>query len=295
MNPNTARARIHGAPVLVAGTILMVMLATPSAQRGRNRGADVNQGIPVATNAILQNPDAYYGKLVTISAGVEQALSKTVFLVDQRKAVGGSEVQAIGKPILVIAPYLTSLLDHKDYVLIRGEVVKLDPAAIARVAADYKLDLPSEVAAKYQGQPVLLTTSVINSTYTELARKPLPPPSAAEVSLDTAMKTIAPAFAALRTAVQESKADAITENVAKLKPAFTQAETIWDDLGVSSAAELARDAQAHSTSIQGAAAAGNWEAVKTSAVALNQLCTNCHGTYREREEDGTFRIKPGSF
>ena len=294
MSLNTAR--IHGVPVLVAGAILMVMFATPSAQRGRNRGAaDANQGMPVATNAILQNPDAYYGKLVTISAGVEQALSKTLFLVDQRRAVGAGEVQAVGKPILVIAPYLTSLLDHKNYVLIRGEIVKLDPAAIARVAAEYKLDLPSEVAARYQGQPVLLTTSVINSTYTELARKPLPAPSAAEVSLDTAMKTIAPAFAALRTAVQESKADVITENVAKLKPAFTEAETIWDDLGVSFAAELARNAQAHSTSIQGAAAAGNWEAVKTSAVALNQLCTNCHGTYREREEDGTFRIKPGSF
>jgi hypothetical protein len=294
MNLNTAR--IYGVPVLVAGTILMVMFATPSAQRGRNRGgADVNQGMPVATNTILQNPEAYYGKLVTISAGVEEALSKTVFLVDQRKALGTGEVKAIGKPILVIAPYLTSLLDHRSYVLIRGEIVKLDPAAIARVAVDYKLDLPSEVAAKYQGQPVLLTTSVINSTYTELARKPLPPPSAAEVSLDTAMKTISPAFAALRTAVQESKANVITENVAKLKPAFTQAETIWDDLGLSPAAELSREAQEHAVSIERAAAAGNWDAVKTSAGALNQLCTNCHGTYREREEDGTFRIKPGSF
>jgi hypothetical protein len=294
MSLNTAR--IYGVPVLVAGTILMVMFATPSAQRGRNRGgADVNQGMPVATNTILQNPEAYYGKLVTISAGVEEALSKTVFLVDQWKALGTGEVKAIGKPILVIAPYLTSLLDHRSYVLIRGEIVKLDPAAIARVAVDYKLDLPSEVAAKYQGQPVLLTTSVINSTYTELARKPLPPPSAAEVSLDTAMKTISPAFAALRTAVQESKANVITENVAKLKPAFTQAETIWDDLGLSPAAELSREAQEHAVSIERAAAAGNWDAVKTSAGALNQLCTNCHGTYREREEDGTFRIKPGSF
>ena len=166
---------------------------------------------------------------------------------------------------------------------------------MARVAADYTLDLARDVAAKYQGQPVLVATSVVNSTSVEIARKPLPPPSAEELSLSAAMKAINPAFAALRTAVEESKADGIAQSAAKLKPAFTQAEAIWDDLGQSAAAEWAREAQAHSTSIEGAAAAGNWEAVKTSAAALNQLCQTCHGAYRERLEDGTFRIKAGSF
>jgi cytochrome c556 len=66
-------------------------------------------------------------------------------------------------------------------------------------------------------------------------------------------------------------------------------------LGQSAAAEWAREALVHSASIERAAAAGNWDAVKTSAGALNQLCQNCHGVYRERLEDGTFRIKAGSF
>jgi hypothetical protein len=293
MKPNTSR--MYGVPVLVTGTILVVMLAAPSAQRGRRGGADANQGVPTATNTILEHPDVYYGKQVTISAGVAQVLSKTAFLIDQWKAVGPQEVAPIGKPILVIAPYLTASLSQKSYLMVRGELVKLDPAAIARVAADYKLDLAPEIGAHYQGLPVLVATSVINSTSVELARKPLPPPSPEEVSLDAAMKTIAPAFAALRTAVQDSKADVITENVAKLKPAFIRAETVWDDLGVSSAAELAREAQARTASIEGAAAVGNWDAVKASAGALNQLCTNCHGVYRERLEDGSFRIKPGLF
>jgi hypothetical protein len=281
----------HGIRLAFAGVMLIVIAAAPSAQRGRRGGADPNQGMPVATNTILENPDAYYGKLVTISAGVEQALSKTVFLVDQRKVVGASEVKAIGKPILVIAPYLTASLGQNNYLMVRGELVKFDPAAIARVAADYKLDLAPEVAIKFLGQPVLLATSVINSRFADVGRKPLPPPGAEEVSLGRAMKTIGPAFAALRAAVE----DVVTENAAKLKPAFTQAETSWDDLGQISAAEWAREALAHSASIEGAAAAGNWDGVKASAAALNQLCQNCHGVYRERQEDGTFRIKPGSF
>jgi cytochrome c556 len=251
--------------------------------------------MPTATNTILQNPGAYYGKSVTISAGVEQILSKTAFLIDQWKGVGATGVTPVGKPIMVIAPYLTSPLDPKHYLLMSGQIVKFDPAALATLAADYTLDLEPEVAAKYQGQPVLLATSVKNSTYAELARKPIRAPSTAEVSLTAAMKTIGPAFAVLRSATQESKADVVAENAAKLKPAFTQMEAIWAGLGQKPAAEWTRAARAHAESIESAAAAANWDAVKTSAGALNQLCQNCHAAYRERQDDGTFRVKSGSF
>ena len=161
MKPNSLR--IHGVSLTLAGMVLFVMFASPSAQRGRRGGADANTGLPISTNAILQNPDAYYGKPITISAGVEQILSKTAFLIDQRRALGANDVKAIGKPILVIAPYLTSSLDQQHYLLMRGELVKFDAVAIARVAADYTLDLAFEVAAKYQGQPVLVATSVMSS------------------------------------------------------------------------------------------------------------------------------------
>ena len=278
-----------------AGLLMIVLSVTATAQRGRRGGPAENQGIPVATNAILQSPATYYGKQVTVSAGVSQMLSKTAFLVDQWKAVGATDVAPIGKPILVIAPYLTASLDQRNYLLIRGELVKLDPTAIARISADYKLDLDPAIGAKYFGQPVLLTTSVVNSVYTELARKPIPPPTASELSLATAMKTINPAFAELKTAADESKTDLVKQDLAKLKPAFMQTEAIWDDLGQSSAGQWSRDALEHTASMERGIAAGDWGAVKTSAAKLNTLCQNCHGTFRERQEDGTFRIKPGTF
>ncbi len=118
-----------GVCLVAAGTILTMTMAAPSAQR--RRADNASEGIPVATNVIVQNPDAYYGKLVTVSAGVDQILSKTAFVIDQRKAAGAREVKAIGAPILVIAPYLTGPLDQKTYLLMRGQVVKFDPAAIA--------------------------------------------------------------------------------------------------------------------------------------------------------------------
>lgn len=177
MKPNMSRT--YGVLVVVVGMMLIVMAASPGAQRRRRPAADA--GLPIATNTILQNPEAYYGKTVTMSAGVEHILSKTAFVIDQRKALGAKEVSAIGRPILVIAPHLTGLLDQKQYLLMRGQIVKLDTEAVAKLSAEYDLDLAPEIGAKYQGQPVLVATSVINSTYVELAGKPLavsttPPP-----------------------------------------------------------------------------------------------------------------------
>jgi cytochrome c556 len=295
---STALVTEPAVSLVIAGSIMVAALiisrAAPLAQRVRpdNDG----QGLPIATNRLLENPDAYLGKQITLSAGVEQILSKTAFVLDQqRKTAGAMEVKPLGKPVLVIAPYLTGHFDEKSYLWVRGELVKFDVAAIAKVIPDYKVDLPPDLIAKYQGQPVLLANSVINSAHGELGKKPYPPATPEEVSLSAAMKTIGPAFAALQAAVKDAKGDVATQNASKLLPAFTTTETIWDDLGQSAPAEWARVAQEHATSIERAAAGGNWDAVKTSAAALGRLCQNCHGAYRDRQEDGVFRIRPGSF
>jgi len=287
-------ASAHTVPLVVAAVMLIGMFAALQAQRASRPGVET-QGKPIATNTILENPGAYYGKQVTISAGVDQMVSKIAFLIDQWKAVGPKEVKPIGKPILVIAPYLTAAFGQRNYLTVRGEIVKLDPATIARLTNEYKLDLAPELSAQYRGQPVLLASSVITSTYAEVAWKPVPPPTATEVAMGMTMKTISATFADLRTAAQESKTAVVTQNAAKLLPAFSQIETAFDDVGQSAAAQWARDARTHATSIEQGAAAGNWDAVKTSAVALNQLCASCHGAYRDRADDGTFRIKPGLF
>src|SRR5215813_8062747 len=91
--------------------VSIVCLALPaglSAQRGRRAGGgNANAGLPVATNAIVRNPAAYYGKQITVSAGVDRMLTRTAFLVDQWKMAGPGDVQPIGRPVLVVAPYLT--------------------------------------------------------------------------------------------------------------------------------------------------------------------------------------------
>jgi hypothetical protein len=121
------------------------------------------------------------------------------------------------------------------------------------------------------------------------------PPTAPELAMTEAMKAISPSFTALRAAADEAKADVVAEQTAKLQPAFLRAETIWDDLGQSSASQWARDAQDQVAAIRLAATAGNWDTAKYAATRLNQLCANCHNTFRDRQDDGSFRFKSGSF
>jgi len=284
------RVSAIGLPLVAGAAFVLVLTAAVDAQR--RRGNDNSAfGVPVATNTIVDAPDQYLGKLVTITAGVERMVSKTTFLMDQQKMAGPKDVKGVGKPILVIAPYLTSSLDQKKYFLVRGQVVKLEPSALAKLAPDYVLDLPQEVGAKYMGLPVLVASSVLTATYVELAKKPIPPPTQADVALTAAMKTISPAFNALRAAAQESKADIVTTNLAAIGPAFAQAESVLGNLR-HAAVTQARDARTQVASIETALAAGNWDAVKSSAAALNQTCQSCHAAHRERQDDGTFRIKP---
>jgi len=279
----------------VVGILLVAMSASMVAQRGRRGGGNANLGVPVATNTILGNPDAYYGKQITISAGVARMVSKTAFVLDQWKVAGPHDVQPIGRPVLVVAPYLTNTLDHRNYLLVRGELIKLDTAAVARVAAEYKLDLGPELWTEFHGQPMLLAASVINSTYAELAKKPILPPTPTELALSEAMKTISPAFTALRAAAESAKAAVVVENAAKLKPAFSRTETIWDGVGQGSAGQWARDAQDYTAVIERDAAAGNWDGVTFASNKLNQVCATCHATFRDRADDGTFRMKAGTF
>lgn len=274
--------------LFVAALFVVAMISAPSAQR---RTAAANTGLPVATAALLNNPAAYYGKVVTVNAGIEQVLSKTAFVVDQRKMVSPTGVQAIGKPVLVIAPELNGEPDSKHYVMVKGQIVKFAPADIEKAVPGYRLDLPSDASARFAGQPVLIASSVLNSAYKEIGRRPLMPE---ELALSKAMKIISPAAAALRTAAQQSKADVVATSVTAIAPAFAQVETIWENLGAVPAAEWSRDARRYATALESAAAAGNWDAARDAYGALNQTCAGCHLTYREALDDGSYRIKRGT-
>ena len=249
--------------------------------------------IPVATNTVAGNPDAYYGQPVTITASVEQILSKSAFSVDQRRVASAPPPKNGPTDVLVLVPTIQSPVDLHAYVTVMGELVKFDPAEIARKAKDYKLDLAADAVAKYTGRPALIATSVINEKFVDLAKRLPPPLTAEEEAYQKIMKQVAPAFAALRSGIDASNAEAATKNAAVLKQAFTDTEVFWKPKKAEPT-QWAHDARLKVESIQAAISAGKWDEAKASAGTLGQACATCHGAYRERFDDGSFRIKMGS-
>ncbi|PYR00604.1 MAG: hypothetical protein DMF95_02735 [Acidobacteria bacterium] len=246
--------------------------------------------VPVATNTVTAHPDAYYGLAVTINAAVEQILSKSAFSVDQRRVGAAADVKHDPTDVLVLVPTIQSPVELHAYVTVMGELVKFDPAEIARKAKDYKLDLPADVVAKYSGRPALLATSVINEKFVDLAKRLPPPLNAEEEAYQKVMRQVGPAFAALRPAVDGSNAETAGKNAAVLQKAFTDTEAFWKPKKAEPTL-WAQNARKEVEAVQAAIAAGKWDEAKAHAATVGQACAQCHGAYRERFDDGSFRIK----
>ena len=246
--------------------------------------------VPVATNTIAANPDAFYGQAVTITASVEQIFTKSSFTVDQRRVGAAAEAKQGPTDVLVLVPTIQRPVDLKSYVTVMGELMKFDPAEIAKKAKDYTIDLPPDAAAKYAGRPVLIATSVINDKFDDVAKRLPPPLNTEEAGFQKVMRAVGPAAAALRPAVESSNAEVAAKNAAILQKGFADTEAFWKAKKPEPTL-WAQNARKEVEAVQAAIAAGKWDEAKAHTATMQQACGQCHGVYRERFDDGSFRVK----
>ena len=264
-------------------------------QAPQGRGQGQRQGgppakpiVPLAASTIVSNPEAYLGEYISVTAAVEQLLTKSTFSVDQDKTKADKE-------ILIIAPTLTGAVEANTYVTVLGELVKFDPDEIRKKTKNYSLDLSPEQIAKYKGTPAVVATAVVvNSTGVDIAKVLPPPLTPEEEAFQKVMRQVGPANTALRGAIEKMDATAVKDQTAILAKAFTQTEAFWKTRGKPDAVGFAAEAKKHADAITTAVSAGKWDEVKASAGPLGQQCQGCHTAYRERLDDGSFRIKAGS-
>ena len=272
--------------------------AVPAAPSGRGAAAapaapaapPAKPLVPLATNTIAANPDAYYGQAVTITASVEEILSRTSFTIDQRRVGDAAMAKHAPTDVLVLVPNIQRPVDLKSYVTVMGELMKFDPAEVAKKAKDYKIDLPADAATKFAGRPVLIATSVINDKFDDVAKRLPPPLNADEEAFQKVMRQVGPASAALRPAVDSSNAEVATKNAAVLQKAFADTETFWKAKKAEPTL-WAQNARKEVEAVQAAITAGKWDEAKTHTAAVAAACGQCHTVYRERFDDGSFRVK----
>ncbi len=243
--------------------------------------------VPVAASSVAANPDNYVGEFVTMTGAVEANLTKTAFSVDQDKT------KSTGKDILVLAPTLQKPADANGYVTVIGQLIKFDAADVAAKLKDYQIDLSPEDQARFKGKPVVLATAVINTAGVDIAKKPIPAMSADDLSLQKIMTKLPPAQAALRKLLDGKDLDLVKEQATIIKTAFADTEAFWKAKGNTEAMNIAAEGKKHADAILINVGLGSLAAAKTSITPLGATCASCHGKFRDRMDDGTFRIKPG--
>ena len=274
--------------VLALGAAV-AMRATLDARQARGQGpapAPAVDPVPTSASSIILNPALYLGRAVTITASVSRQISATAFIVDQNRNPAQGEV-------LVIAPALVKSPAADAYVTVIGNLVAFDPADVAARLTSYKLDLPADVMEKFRGKPAILATAVVGSDFSDLTKKPAGPMTPDDEKLSAIMKQVGPASAALRTAAGASDAATVKTRAAELKKLFTDAQTVFKGRSIMTALLYSADAIKHVEAAAAAAAAANWADVATATTNLQQACTTCHNAHRERQDDGTYRLKIG--
>jgi hypothetical protein len=244
--------------------------------------------LPVAASSVATHPELYLGETVSMMGTVDQSFSRTIFSIDQDKTT------STGHDVLVLAPTLNGAVVPNSYVTVVGQVMRFDPVEIAGKMKEFTLDLTPEVVAKYRGRPAVLATAIINSALVDLAKRLPTPMTPEEDAYDKVMKRVGPAFTALRQAVAATTAETAKEPTGVLKQAFADVEAFWKARAKMDAIGWTQDARKQVESIERAAGSGDWETVKAASTSLGLACQNCHAAYRERFDDGTYRIKTGA-
>ena len=226
------------------------------------QGAAPKPLVPASATSILADPKAFDGQMVTVYAAVDRILSPTSFTVDQDVTKSGTG------DLLVVAPRLTAPVALNTYVTVIGEVTTID------------------------GRLAIRATTVLDPKLVDLAKAPPVPLTPEEAAFDAVMKRVGPAFNALRSGVTASDAAVVTAQTATLRQAFADTEAFFKSRGKEDAQQWAAEARAHVAALE--KSAGNWDAAKASVSALQQTCASCHAVYRERQDDGSYRIRQES-
>jgi cytochrome c556 len=121
--------------------------------------------------------------------------------------------------------------------------------------------------------------------------------AAAEVSVaqhEMTMKSIAQANQAMQKAIKSNALADAGKQAKELATLFGTVERFWKQHNKADAVKLVQTAATVANEVAGAAAAGDQMKALMAAGNIGANCKQCHGTYREGDQETGFNIKPGT-
>jgi len=111
--------------------------------------------------------------------------------------------------------------------------------------------------------------------------------------LEARMKDIGSTYPAMRMHLMANQVADAGKEAQQLAVWFGDVERFWAQNNKADAVTWAQDARKFATEVAGAAAAGDAMKATQAAANMQGACKQCHGTYREMDPAGGFRVKAG--
>jgi hypothetical protein len=106
------------------------------------------------------------------------------------------------------------------------------------------------------------------------------------------MKKIGPAYKSLVGHLQANDTAESAKEARQLAEWFGGVEKFWAQQNRDDAVKWAGEARTFASEAAGAAVTGAGEKASAAATSMSGACKQCHGTYRESDGAGGYRIKP---
>lgn len=142
---------------------------------------------------------------------------------------------------------------------------------------------------------LLLAALVLAGAAAVAAQGQAAPPAAkvwSDAELDKLMKDIGATVGTLRKSVDGQNLEMAKEQAEKMESLFESVDDFFMARNVKDAAEWADDAAEHADRVEDAIDAKDFAKAAESLKMLQSTCAGCHGKYRDKGPDGTYRIKP---
>lgn len=105
------------------------------------------------------------------------------------------------------------------------------------------------------------------------------------------MKTVGPTMASLNKNLTAKSGDAAVADAKTLQGIFGQVHDYWQGKKVDDAVKFSADAQAGFKQVSDLAAAGKFDEASAAVKTAQANCGGCHMAHREKEADGSFKMK----
>jgi cytochrome c556 len=132
-----------------------------------------------------------------------------------------------------------------------------------------------------------------NDEVAETTGKTEPQTRMSPQDLEQLMQKIGPTYQSLRKTLEGTNIADAAKPAQQLGDLFGGVEKFWTQHNRADAVKWAGEARTYASEAAGTAAAGNTAKATAAVDNLGGVCKQCHGTYRESDGQGGYRIKAG--